>query len=93
MYHFCLLLIILDVQIVEMAGAGKVDGWPETMFWRQRKMNFENIFILPNIIGERSRRRFGGIFIKIPKVTFARSSLVYSQTARLLGETSTISFS
>ena len=48
--------------------------WPETMFWRQRKMNFENIFILPNVIGDRSRRRFGGIFIKIPKVTTARSS-------------------
>ena len=46
------------------------------MFWRQRKMNFENIFILPNVIGERSRRRFGGIFIKIPKVTSERSSLV-----------------
>ena len=28
--------------------------WPETMFWRQRKINFENIFILPNVIGERS---------------------------------------
>ena len=25
--------------------------WPETMFWRQRKMNFENIFILPNVLG------------------------------------------
>ena len=50
--------------------------WPETMFWRQRKMNFENIFILPNVIGDRSRRRFGGIFIKIPKVTSARSSLM-----------------
>ena len=42
-------------------------------------MNFENIFILPNVIGDRSRRRFGGIFIKIPKVTFARSSLVHRQ--------------
>ena len=41
-------------------------------------MNFENIFILPNVIGERSRRRFGGIFIRIPKVTFARSSLLYT---------------
>ena len=51
-------------------------SWPETMFWRQRKMNFENIFILPNVIGDRSRRRFGGIFIKIPKVTSAWSSLV-----------------
>ena len=50
--------------------------WPETMFWRQRKMNFENIFILPNVIGDRSRRRFGGIFIKFPKVTSARSSLL-----------------
>ena len=40
-------------------------------------MNFKNIFILPNVIGERSRRRFGGIFIKIPKVTTARSSLVH----------------
>ena len=50
--------------------------WPETMFWRQRKMNFKNIFILPNVIGDRSRRRFGGIFIKIPKVTTARSSLI-----------------
>ena len=39
-------------------------------------MNFENIFILPNVIGDRSRRRFGGIFIKIPKVTSAWSSLV-----------------
>ena len=37
-------------------------------------MNFENIFILPNVIGDRSRRRFGGIFIKIPKVTSARPS-------------------
>ena len=52
--------------------------WPETMFWRQRKMNFENIFILPNVIGDRSRRRFGGIFIKFPKVTSARSSLMDS---------------
>ena len=50
--------------------------WSETMFWRQRKMNFKTIFILPNVIGERSRRRFGGIFIKIPKVTTARSSLI-----------------
>ena len=41
-------------------------------------MNFENIFILPNVIGDRSRRRFGGIFIKIPKVTSARSSLMES---------------
>ena len=39
-------------------------------------MNFKNIFILPNVIGERSRRRFGGIFIKIPKATCAWSSLV-----------------
>ena len=39
-------------------------------------MNFKNIFILPNVIGDRSRRRFGGIFIKIPKVTTARSSLI-----------------
>ena len=52
--------------------------WPETMFWRQRKINFENIFILPNVIGGRSRRRFGSIFIKIPKVTSARSSLLYT---------------
>ena len=37
-------------------------------------MNFENIFILPNVIGVRSRRRFGGIFIRIPKVTSAWSS-------------------
>ena len=51
--------------------------WPETMFWRQRKMNFENIFILPNVVGNRSRRRFGGIFIKVLKVNFARSSLLY----------------
>ena len=50
--------------------------WPETMFWRQRKMNFENIFILPNVIGDRSRRLFGGIFIKFPKVTSTRSSLM-----------------
>ncbi len=48
------------------------------MFWRQRKMNFKNIFILPNVIGDRSRRRFGGIFIKFPKVTSARSSLMDS---------------
>ena len=48
------------------------------MFWRQRKMNFKNIFILPNVIGDRSRRRFGGIFIKFPKVTSARSSLMCS---------------
>ena len=41
-------------------------------------MNFENIFILPNVIGVRSRRRFGGIFIKIPKVTSAQSSLMDS---------------
>ena len=41
-------------------------------------MNFENIFILPNVIGDRSRRRFGGIFIKIPKVTSAWSSLLDS---------------
>ena len=41
-------------------------------------MNFENIFILPNVIGDRSRRRFGGIFIKIPKVTSERSSLLYN---------------
>ena len=54
--------------------------WPETMFWRQRKMNFENIFILPNVIGDRSRRRFGGIFIKIPKVTSAWSSLMHAST-------------
>ena len=39
-------------------------------------MNFENIFILPNVIGDTSRRRFWGIFIKIPKVTSAWSSLV-----------------
>ena len=39
-------------------------------------MNFENIFILPNVIGDRTRRRFEGIFIKIPKVTSAQSSLV-----------------
>ena len=37
------------------------------MFWRLRKMNFENIFILPNVIGDRSRRRFGGILSKFPK--------------------------
>ena len=37
--------------------------WPETMFWRQRKMNFKNIFILPNVIGDRTRRRFRGIFL------------------------------
>ena len=48
------------------------------MFWRQRKMSFENIFILPNVIGDRSRRRFGGIFIKIPKVTSAWSSLMHN---------------
>ena len=41
-------------------------------------MNFENIFILPNVIWLRSRRRFRGIFIKIPKVTSARSSLMYT---------------
>ena len=52
--------------------------WPETMFWRQRKMNFESIFILPNVIGDRSRRRYGGIFIKIPKVTSTWSSLLPS---------------
>ena len=40
-------------------------------------MSFENIFILPNVIGDRSRRRFGGIFIKSPKVTTGRSSLLY----------------
>ena len=39
-------------------------------------MNFENIFILPNVTGDRSRRKFWGIFIKISKVTSARSSLV-----------------
>ena len=39
-------------------------------------MNIENIFILPNVIGERSRRRFGNIFIKNPKVTSAQSSLL-----------------
>ena len=39
-------------------------------------MNFENIFILPNVIGDRSRRRFGGIFIIIFKVISARSSLL-----------------
>ena len=39
-------------------------------------MNFKNIFILPNVIGDRSRKRFGGIFIKIPKVTTPRSSLL-----------------
>ena len=50
--------------------------WPETMFLRQRKMNFKNIFILPNVIGDRSRRRFGGIFIKLSKVTSKRSSLM-----------------
>ena len=44
-------------------------------------MNFENIFMLPNVIGDRSRRRFGSIFIKIPKVTFARSSLMYIKVA------------
>ena len=46
-------------------------------------MNFENIFILPNVIEDKSRRRFEGIFIKIPKVTCARSSLeqsVYQRT-------------
>ena len=43
-------------------------------------MNFKNIFILPNDIGDRSRRRFGGIFIKIPKVTSARSSLMDIQS-------------
>ena len=41
-------------------------------------MNFKNIFILPNVIGDRSRRRFGGIFIKIPKVTSTQSSLLPS---------------
>ena len=55
---------------------------------RQRKMNFENIFILPNIIGDRSRRRFGGIFIKIPKVTSARSFLMPRQGARPIRRTS-----
>ena len=44
-------------------------------------MNFKNIFILPNVIGDRSRRKFGGIFIKFPKVTFARSSLMYIKVA------------
>ena len=39
-------------------------------------MNFENIFILPNVIGDRTRRRFRGIFIKIIKVISARSSLL-----------------
>ena len=48
-------------------------------------MNFENIFILPNVIGDRSRRRFGGIFIKIPKVTSAWSSLVQSLHPTRLG--------
>ena len=38
-------------------------------------MNFENILILPNVIEDRSRRRFGGIFIKFPKVTSAWFSL------------------
>ena len=52
--------------------------WTETMFWWLRKMNFENIFILPNHIGERSRGFLWGIFIKIPKVTSARSSLVHN---------------
>ena len=47
----------------------------ETKFWRQRKMNSENIFILPNYIGEGSRDFLGGIFITIPKVTSAPSSL------------------
>ena len=56
-----------------MAGAGKVDVlyllacWPESMFWRQRKMSFDNIFILPNVIGDMSRRRFGGFLSKFPK--------------------------
>ena len=40
-------------------------------------MNFENFFILPNHIGERSRYILWGIFIKIPKVTFKRSSLLF----------------
>ena len=47
-------------------------------------MNFENIFILPNVIGDRSRRRFGGIFIKFPKVTFARSSLLHIDVKTLI---------
>ena len=46
-------------------------------------MNFENIFILPNVIGDRSRRRFGGIFIKIPKVTSVRSSLFHTLQKRV----------
>ena len=85
MYHFCLLLIFFRswpmCRSWGWLGRGRLmysTCWPETMFWRQRKMNFENIFILPNVIGDRSRRRFGGIFIKIPKVTSARSSLLPS---------------
>ena len=43
-------------------------------------MNIENIFILRNVIWERSRRRFGSVFIKIPKVTSAQSSLLDTQS-------------
>ena len=39
-------------------------------------MNFESIFILPNLIRDRSRCNFWGILIKIPKVTCARSSFL-----------------
>ena len=40
-------------------------------------MNLENFFILPNHVGERSRGFLWGIFIKIPKVTSAWSSLLH----------------
>ena len=57
--------------------------WTETMFWRQRKINFENIFILSNHIGESFRGFSWGIFIKIPKVTLAGCSLVETVAALL----------
>ena len=41
-------------------------------------MNFENIFILHNLIRDRSRGIVSGILIRIAKVTSARSSLVYT---------------
>ena len=37
------------------------------------------IYILPNVIGDGSRRIFWGIFIKIPKVTSAQSSFIYKR--------------
>ena len=64
--------------------------WPETMFWRQRKMNFKKFQSYPMLLGTGLGEDWGVFFIKIFKVTSARPSLLFTQRGNnqrlLLGE-------